>query len=348
LSTRLLDLGLEHDELADLDPAARRLALRDLLLGSVGEELGPAVRAVADAIDGYGVLADLMRDELVTDVLVNGPDEVWIEREGALERTEVRFADRAALDAFVERALGGAGVRVDASCPVATGRLPDGARMHAVLPPVAPSGPLVAIRRWRRRPLRLADLVVTRFLSPEDAASLAGAVRAARTIAISGATGSGKTTLMNALLAEVPASERVVTIEETPELRREGGHAVSLVARAANVEGRGAIDLDELVRAALRMRPDRIVIGEVRGAEALAALAAMSTGHEGSMLTVHARSANDALERIVALALQGSSGASERSLERQARRALDLVVHLCRDPDGSRRIGEVFEFDPGP
>jgi pilus assembly protein CpaF len=340
---RLLDLVLARDELAELDPAARRLALRSLVAEELGEGSGHAVAELADAVDGMGPLEPLLRREGVTDILVNGPDEVWVERHGRLERIEVRFEHPAALRDLVERALGAAGVRWDAMQPIADGRLADGSRIHAVLPPVAPRGPLVSIRRWPQGALPLERLARAGFVSDADRAHLERLVSARRSLVVCGATGTGKTTLLNALLDRVPAGERVVTIEETPELAPRSGHVVSLVTRAPNAEGGGEVDLPALVRAALRMRPDRIVVGEVRGPEALTALAAMATGHEGSMLTVHARSPAGARERLVELALQASSGAPHASIEAAVERAVDAVVHLGRDPEGRRRVVEIVD-----
>jgi pilus assembly protein CpaF len=342
----LLGLVLEHPELAELDPGARRLALRALVadLHDGAGDVGRRVSEVVDVIDGYGRLTPLMTDECVTDVLVNGPHEVWIERDGNLECTDVAFADVDELDALVQRLVAEAGARADLSHPIASGRLRDGARLHVVLPPVAPGGPLISIRRFSLRAPTLRDLVAAGMMTRAQGQRLSAHVDHRRTIAISGATGTGKTTLLNALLGGVPASERVVTVEETPELSAPGAHVAALVAREENTEGRGRVDLTALVRAALRMRPDRIVIGEVRGAEALAALGAMSTGHEGSMLTLHARSPADALQRLVTLALEASSGASERALDAQVRRALDVVVQLA-SAGGRRRLTAIEEID---
>ncbi len=345
----LLDLVLERDELADLDPAERRLALRSLVAEAVSaERIDGLVAELADAVDGYGPVGRLLRDDAVTDVLVNRWDDVWVERAGRLERTDVSFADEAHLRAFIERAIGAAGRRVDASHPISDASLPDGSRIHAVLPPVAPEGAVVSIRRFPHRPLSLDDLVAARMLDAERARLLIDSVQGGLTIGISGGTGSGKTTLLNALLGLVPASQRVVLVEETSELRPLCAHWVSLLCREANAEGRGRVDQTTLLRAALRMRPDRIVVGEVRGPEALVALAAMSTGHEGSMVTVHARSGARALERMVALALQAGSGASEDSLRHQVLDAFDLVVHLSRDERGIRRIESVTRVDGRP
>jgi pilus assembly protein CpaF len=277
----LLELVMEHDELAELDPASRRLALRALLLEVSEGDVSSVLSELCDEVDGLGPLSSLMQQAGVTDVLVNGCSEVWVERHGRLERTQARFEGARALRAFIDRVLGAVGAQADASNPVADARLRDGSRIHVVLPPIAPDGPLISIRRFPERAPSLGQLVARGMLRRPEARLLAGLVVDRKTLSISGATGSGKTTLLNALLAEVPVTERVVLIEETPELKPSGPQCVSLVARRPNLEGAGGIDLAYLVRAALRMRPDRIIVGEVRGPEALAALAAMSTGHAG-------------------------------------------------------------------
>ncbi|MDQ3766335.1 MAG: Flp pilus assembly complex ATPase component TadA [Actinomycetota bacterium] len=337
----LLEVVLANEGLAELDAGQRRLALRDLVAGRTdADEVGRVVGELSDAIDGYGPLSDLMRDDDVTDVLVNGPFDVWAERKGQLQYTDVRWDDAAQLRAFIERLLASAGARADASQPIADARLDDGSRLHVVLPPLAPAGPLVSIRRFPVSPFSMEELVRRHMLDEDCARLLVDAVLDRTTIMISGGTGTGKTTLLNALLGHIGPAERVILIEETPELTSVCTQAVSLVGRSANLEGKGEVNLNTLVRAALRMRPDRIVVGEVRGSEAVAALVAMSTGHEGSLLTLHARSAADAIERMTTLALQASPGASEVSLRRQVTDAFGLIVHLERGADG-RRVAEV-------
>ena len=335
--TDAFELLLQHDELADFDVAERRLAMRTILLE--GAHTPDAIEQVAAIVDGYGVLDRFMRDPSVTDVLVNRHDDIWVERDGILSRTDAVFASAEDLEATIERLMTRGGGRVDLSHPIADVVLPDGARMHAVIPPLSPTGPKISIRRFPRRPLSLEDLEARGMFDGTFRSELADAVRARRTIAISGGTGSGKTTLLNALLGEVPPTERVVTLEETPELRPKCAHWVSLVARPANIEGTGAVALPELFKATLRMRPDRIVVGEVRGVEALVALDAFSTGHPGSLVTVHARSALDVKDRFVALA--AANGLSEATLRSRFEDAFDLVVHLER-ADGRRRVGRVL------
>ncbi len=338
----VLERVFAREELADLDPAARRLALRSVVYEATAAGDGsPTVAELADFIDGFGPLSPLMRADDVTDVVVNGPFEVWVDRGGSLRRTDIAFADPATFRSFIERTLGACGAHVDASRPIADARLADGSRIHVVLPPVAPNGPLLSIRRFPQKRLIVDDLVAAGMLNGSQADALRQLVRERVTIAISGGTGSGKTTLLNALLGLIDSRERVVVVEETPELAPACPHFVSLVAQPPTAEGAGAISLDSLVRTALRMRPDRIVVGEVRGPEALSALAAFSTGHEGSMVTLHARSAEAIVPRMVALALQARAGASEASLRRQFDAAFGARVHLRR-VDGRRQLADLI------
>jgi pilus assembly protein CpaF len=340
----LLEEVRDRPQLADLDVAARRLALRDLVHElSPGADAADLVARLSDEIDGLGILEPLMRDPDVTDVLVTGTDPVWVERAGRLEPTGVRFERAGDLAALVERVVGTAGGRIDRARPIADVRLRDGSRLHAVLPPVAPAGPVVSIRRFPRSRPSLADLVRMGMATEGQAARLTELVAARKSIAVGGGTGAGKTTLVNALLGCVPADERVVIVEELPELAPSCAHLVSLVARPANHEGAGAIDLEELVRASLRMRPDRVVVGEVRGAEARAALDAFSTGHEGSLLTVHARSARHVARRLASLASRAPGEvrtAAQLGAEFDA--ALDAIVYVERTRKG-RRIVELGE-----
>ena len=342
MNAELMQLVYDHDELAELDPAARRLALRALLAERAEPDLSTAVRQLADEIDGFGPISDAMRAADITDILINGPHEVWIEIDGSMELIDARFGDHEHLRAWCERMVSAAGGRIDSSWPITDVRLADGSRFHAVLPPVAPDGPLVSIRRFPPQPRSLDDLYSLGFVSATDCACLRNLVAEGSSIAISGATGSGKTTLLNALLLEVAPSERIVVIEELPELRLDGTGAVSLVARGPNPEGRGEVRLDALVRASLRMRPDRIVVGEVRGPEALPALQAMTTGHAGAMLSVHARSASHVPVRLVDLAMGAHGAPSETTLARHVGDALRVVVHIGRR-SGVRAIEEIVE-----
>jgi pilus assembly protein CpaF len=299
------------------------------------------VKQVADWIDGYGPLTDLMEDDEVTDILVNGPDDVWVERAGFLLRTDVGFGDHNSLLAFVDRLFGEAGVRLDALSPIADIRLPDGSRLHAVLEPIAQRSCLVSIRKFPRM-WTLAELQIQEMFTDNDRRRLEDFVRSRKSIVVAGATGSGKTTLVNALLEYVGDDERVLVIEETPELSPAQPHCISLITRRANIEGRGAIESSELLRAALRMRPDRIVIGEVRGSEASVALSALRTGHTGSMLTVHSAGSDSALDRLADLAALGT-GRSLEALRAEWHHAIDVIVHVER-VQGVRRIASICEL----
>ena len=342
MNADLMQLVYDHDELADLDPAARRLALRELVAGAAESDVPTAVQQLADEIDGLGPISDAMRAPGVTDVLINGPHQVWIETDGGMELTGARFVDHEHLRVWCERVVSGAGGRIDSSWPITDVRLADGSRFHAVLPPVAPGGPLVSIRRSPQTPRSLDDLCSLGFVSAPECHRLRSFVAGGRSIAISGATGTGKTTLLNALLLEIAPRERIVVIEELPELRLDGPGAVSLVARSPNAEARGEVRLDALVRASLRMRPDRIVVGEVRGPEALPALQAMTTGHAGAMLSVHARSASHVPARLVDLAMGAHGAPPEMTLARHVADVLDVVVHVVRR-SGARAIEEIVE-----
>jgi pilus assembly protein CpaF len=326
----------------DLEGRIRALVEREAaLLDVAGREA--LVARVAERSFGLGPLEVLLRDRAVDEVMVNGAGLVWVEREGRLERTDVRFASTVELRDAVERILAPVGRRVDEAEPLCDARLPDGSRVNVVIPPLAPDGPIVTVRRFRARGLSADDLVAAGTWEPPLRDLLARAVRARLSILISGGTGSGKTTTLNALSSFVPADERIVTIEDTLELRLRQPHVVRLEARPPSVEGRGEVTIRRLVRNALRMRPDRIVVGEVRGGEALDMLAAMTTGHDGSLCTVHAGSPEEALRRLETLALMAGVGLPHAAIREQVADAIDLVVHQARLPDGMRRVVAVAE-----
>ena len=343
-----------------VDDVRRRLATTpgDLTPHRVAEALraggGPVgdamVLAVHDTLRrdvlGAGPLEPLLQLDGVTDVLVNGPDEVWVDRGAGLERTSVRFPDDDAVRRLAQRLAAAGGRRVDDASPHADVRLPDGTRFHAVLAPVSRPGTTISLRVARARSFTLDDLVAAGSLPPDGRALLAEVVAARLAFVVSGGTGSGKTTVLGALLGHVDAGERLVLVEDASELRPDHPHVVGLEARPPNVEGAGEITLRTLVRQALRMRPDRLVVGEVRGAEVVDLLAALNTGHEGGCGTLHANSAADVPARIEALAQ--AAGLPREAAHSQLAAALDVVVHLGRDRDGRRHVAGLAVPVRGP
>ncbi|MCC6832055.1 MAG: CpaF family protein [Thermoleophilia bacterium] len=335
--------AVDRDAVAE---AAGRVLARDrhILGGAARERL---LEAVADAALGLGPLERLMRDPAVTEIMVCRHDRVFVERDGRVEPAEAGFADAAHVLHVVDRILAPLGRRVDESSPMVDARLPDGSRVNVVIPPLAVDGPAVTIRRFGARPLTARDLVDRGTLTSEVLGLLECTVAARRNILVTGGTGSGKTTTLAALAGAIPAGERVVTIEDAAELRLPLPHVVRLESRPASLEGRGAVPIRALVRNALRMRPDRIVVGEVRGGEALDMLSAMTTGHEGSLSTLHASSPGDALRRLQLLALMGDLELPWQAVAEQVAAAIDLVVHQARLPDGRRRVLEVCALRRG-
>jgi pilus assembly protein CpaF len=292
---------------------------------------------------GLGPLEPLLADPSVDEVMVNGPGEVYVERSGRLQRAGVRFGSEAELVHAIERVLAPLGRRVDEASPLCDARLPDGSRVNVVIPPLSLTGPCLTVRRFRHEGFSLRQLVANGTLPAAVAELLAVCVAARASVLVSGGTGSGKTTTLNALSGAIPGEERIVTIEDAAELRLRQRHVVRLEARPANLEGRGEVTIRQLVRNALRMRPDRIVVGEVRGPEALDMLQALNTGHDGSLTTVHANSPEDALRRVETLALMAGVGLPHAAVREQAAGALDLIVHQARLPDGSRAVESVTE-----
>lgn len=292
---------------------------------------------------GLGPLEDLLADPEVDEIMVNGFRRVYVEKSGRLQEVPVTFASEEELRDTIERILAPVGRRVDELQPMADARLRDGSRVNVIIPPLAVDGPAVSIRRFARRRPTLLDLVENRSLDGKTAEFLAEAVADRRTILISGGTGAGKTTLLNALSEHIGAGERVVTIEDAAELQLAQRHLVRLESRPATVEGRGEVTIRDLLRNALRMRPDRIILGEVRGNEALDLLTALNTGHEGALSTVHANSPGDALRRLQNLCLMSGVGLPHAAIQDQLRRGLDLIVQVVRRPDGRRLVAEVAE-----
>jgi len=312
------------------------------LLGDEDRE-AIAARIARDTV-GLGPLEALLADPAVEEVMVNGPESVYVERGGRIEPTTVAFADEEELRNAIERILAPLGRRIDELSPMVDARLADGSRVNVVIPPLSIDGPALSIRRFGARRPGPRELVEIGTLSREQHERLEEAVRARRSVLISGGTGSGKTTLLNAVSSFIAAEERVVTIEDAAELRLQQPHVVRLESRPASVEGRGEVTIRDLLRNALRMRPDRIVIGEVRGAEALDLLTALNTGHDGALSTVHANSPTDAIARLETLALMAGVGLPHEAIAEQARRGVELVVQIERRPDGARRVVEIAEM----
>ncbi len=351
LHERLLDeigeRGLLDSDNADVAAAVQEFAARAIESEAVPLNEAERVRLAEELTDetiGMGPLAPLLADPAISDILVNGPDKIYVERFGRLERTGIRFRDADHIVRVIERIAARVGRRIDAGSPMADLRLPDGSRVNATLPPATIDGPTISIRRFGRRRLRRADLLGIGTLSPEILDFLAIAVRARKNILISGGTGAGKSTLLGALAEVIPDTERIVVIEDTSELMLDQEHIVRMETRPPNIEGRGQITSRDLVINALRMRPDRIVVGEVRGAEALDMLQAMNTGHDGGMCTVHANSPRDALARLETMVLMAGIELPSRAVREQIVSAIHLLVHVRRYDDGIRRIESIAEI----
>jgi pilus assembly protein CpaF len=298
---------------------------------------------IADDIFGYGPLERLLGDPSVSEIMVNGPKDIWIERAGRLFQTSLTFTDTSHLRRIITKMVGQIGRRIDESSPLVDARLPDGSRVDAIIPPLSLSGPLLTIRKFAQNRFALSELIEIDTISKEASEFLQNCIGAQLNMLISGGTGSGKTTFLNALSAAIPDSDRIVTIEDAAELQLDQRHVLRLESRPKNIEGEGEISIRDLVRNALRMRPDRIIVGEVRGAEALDMLQAMNTGHEGSLSTIHANSPRDALNRLETMVLMAGYELPLRAIRSHVSSALELVVQLDRLDDGSRRVVEISE-----
>jgi pilus assembly protein CpaF len=329
-------------------------ALRDVVLHDVRQRLAQErgistadrerlTQEIANDTLGHGPIEPLLQDDTVNEVMVNGPSDVWVERAGRLEKTGVRFTDEHHLRRIINKIVAQVGRRVDESSPMVDARLPDGSRVNAVLPPLSLTGPLLTIRKFSKRRMDLGDMVQINSLTAAAKEFLEAAIEAELNILISGGTGSGKTTLLNALSSAIPEDHRIVTIEDAAELRLNQAHVLRLEARPKNVEGQGEVPIRELVRNALRMRPDRIVVGEVRGSEALDMLQAMNTGHDGSLSTCHANTPRDAVARVESMVLMAGIDFPMAAIRQQLSRALDLIVQIERFNDGARRITNITE-----
>lgn len=344
------ELDLKQVEAMDKESVAREVRL--LLTNYLQTEKIPLnqkererlVEDILNEVIGLGPLEALLQDESVSDILVNGADQVFVERRGILDATSVKFRDNAHLKQIIERIVSTVGRRIDESVPMVDARLLDGSRVNAIIPPLAIDGPVLSIRRFGSNPLRINDLIAYESTTPEMVEFLKGAVRARLNILICGGTGSGKTTLLNVLSGMIPERERIVTIEDSAELKLQQTHVVRLETRPPNMEGKGEVTQRDLLRNALRMRPDRIVLGEVRGAEVLDMLQAMNTGHDGSLATIHANSPRDALSRLDMMVNLSGLSIPEKSLRQQIASAISLIVHQSRLSDGRRRIMHVTEI----
>ena len=320
----------------------------DVALAEAGTPLSSTdrarlVREITHNILGYGPLEPFLADPDVTEVMVNNHHTIYVERRGLIEETEVRFASERHLLQVIDRIVAQTGRRIDESSPMVDARLPDGSRVNAIIPPLAITGPSLTIRKFSREPLSMDDLVSFGSLSHQAAAFLEACVEGKLNVLISGGTGTGKTTLLNVLSSFIPERERIITIEDAAELKLVQRHVISLEARPSNIEGKGAITIRDLVRNALRMRPDRIVVGECRGPEAVDMLQAMNTGHDGSLTTIHANSPRDALARLEVLVLTAGVDLPLRAIREQIASAFDVVVQVNRLVDGRRRITHITE-----
>src|SRR5262252_4668299 len=347
---RLIDT-LDLSKLSNLEMERVRVEIRRILEDMVMAEAIPLSRADRDRlvmevqheVFGLGPLETLMKDPEISDILVNSSSQIYVERYGKLEQTGVQFRDDAHLMTIIDRIVSAIGRRVDESSPMVDARLADGSRVNAIIPPLALDGPILSIRRFGAERLTINDLIQFNSIPPQIAEVAAACVKSRSNILVSGGTGAGKTTLLNCLSNFIPEDERIVTIEDSAELKLQQEHVVRLETRPPNIEGIGSVTQRELVRNALRMRPDRIVVGEVRGGEALDMMQAMNTGHDGSISTIHANSARDALSRLETMMLMAGINLPERALREQIASALDVIVQLSRLSDGSRKLIEFAE-----
>ena len=301
------------------------------------------IEEILDETLGFGPLEPLLKDPTVSEIMVNGPKKIYVERRGKIEKSEVLFRDNDHLLQIIDRIVSKVGRRVDETSPLCDARLPDGSRVNAVIPPIALDGASLSIRRFGANPLKLEDLLSYKAFTPEMAMLLEGAIKARMNVVISGGTGSGKTTLLNTLSAFIPSDERLVTIEDAAELQIQQDHVVRLETRPPNIEGKGAISTRDLVKNALRMRPDRIIVGECRGGEAMDMLQAMNTGHAGSMTTLHSNSPRDALARLETMIMMAGAELPIKAMRQQIASAVDLVIQVNRLQGGPRKMTSITE-----
>jgi pilus assembly protein CpaF len=341
----LYDKRLSEDDL--------RRRVHEQLHAALAQERAPLsavdkaqlIQDVSDDILGYGPIDRLLKDDSVTEVMVNGPGQVFVERDGRLQRTDATFVDDQHLRRIIDKIVGQVGRRIDEATPLCDARLPDGSRVNAVIHPLAIGGPFLTIRKFSKDPLQIDDLIRFGTLNAASARFLHALVAGRLNIIVSGGTGTGKTTTLNVLSSFIPTDERIVTVEDAKELQLHQEHVLAMEARPPNIEGKGQITIRDLVRNALRMRPDRIVVGEVRGGEALDMLQAMNTGHDGSLTTVHSNSPRDSLARLETLVLMAGFDLPVRAIREQMAAAIDCVVHLTRLRDGTRRVTHITEVN---
>jgi len=336
--------GLEPERAREAVAAAAKSLIAQEMPGIVGAVRDELVDAVADEVLGLGPVEPLIRDAAITEVMVNAPDQVFYEKEGRLYLSSVRFRDHSHIMRIVERIVAPLGRRVDESSPMVDARLPDGSRVNVIIPPVAPKSPTLTIRKFQADKMTIEDLIAGGSMTRDLAEFFRACVQVRLNVLVSGGTGTGKTTMLNALSSFIPDTERIVTIEDPTELRLQQGHVVSLEARPPSLEGKGEVTQRDLVRNSLRMRPDRIIVGEVRGAEAFDMMQAMNTGHEGSLGTVHANSPRDALARIENMILMAGLDLPMRAIREQITSAIHVMIQIARLADGSRKITHVSEI----
>ena len=343
LGPRLYDASLSEDDLQEIVSTELDVAMADEAAPFSADERRALVRQIREDILGYGPIHMFLQDDSITEIMVNAEERIYVERDGKLEETEARFASTQHLRRVIDRIVAEVGRRIDESSPMVDARLPDGSRVNAVIPPLSVDGPVLTIRVFAKDPFQVEDLIELGTMTPEVADLIRSVVEGKLNVLVSGGTGTGKTTLLNVLSGNIPDGERIVTIEDAVELQLHQRHVIRLESRPPNVEGRGEVKIRDLVRNALRMRPDRIVVGEVRGGEALDMLQAMNTGHEGSLSTVHSNSPRDTLARLETMVLMAGVDLPARAIREQIASAVDLIVHLSRLRDGTRRIVQISE-----
>lgn len=343
LGSKLSDADIPEEQLHAMVRADLRRVIAFEQTPLSDDDRHRLIQELTDEVLGYGPLQPLLDDPSVTEVMVNGPDTVYVEQGGRIVRTAARFASEEHLRRVIERIVSRVGRRIDESSPLVDARLPDGSRVNAIIPPLAFSGSSLTIRKFSRQPLQIDDLIGFGTLSADLADLLRACVQARLNVIVSGGTGTGKTTLLNVLSSFIPETERIITIEDAVELQLQQEHVVRLESRPVNIEGRGGVSIRDLVRNSLRMRPDRIIVGEVRGGESLDMLQAMNTGHDGSLSTVHANSPRDAVARLETLVLMAGMDLPLRAVREQVASAVDVIVQVSRLRDGSRRVTHVTE-----